>query len=176
MNNYTPTKKEFYIAIGAMALGLLFFTVLLIVVLNKIALFKKESANILATTLGIEETYLIRKKMADWRREIDTLNSFFVEKEGEVVFIEKLETVAKNTGVKIEINSIQIGKKETGIDFIENLELKVRFEGEWSAVAKFLSALENMPHAISIYGSRIDLIGGLLWKGEADLSVLKFKN
>ncbi len=175
MNSYIATKKELYISVCAAVFAVVVFTFSIVIVAQSISSLNKESLQSEIATTGIEETLLIKKDLADWRDEINLIENFFVNPGGEIGFIEKLEAVAKNSGVKIEISSISVGKKETSSDFIENLGMKVRFDGEWRAVAKFLKSVEAMPYAVSISNVEANLLDGLLWRGEADVSVLKTK-
>lgn len=177
MNNYLPTRKTLYLSIGAAAVGVAIFTLSIIALARSISLLKKESSSATTATLGLEAAFLIKKNLAALRPEIEMLDSFFVNAGGEVGFIEKLERVAQASAVGIEISSIAtFPKKETGSDLVENLSLKVEFEGEWNAVVKFLKAVENMPYATAISSIETNLIGGALWKGKAEITALKMKN
>ena len=176
VNSYIPTKKELSLSVCAATIGVIVFTLSVIIVVKSTSSLGKESLRADTATLGMNETFLIKKDLADWHHEISLLDSFFVNSGEEVDFIEKLEAVAKNSGVNIEISSISVNKKETGSNFIENLDIKVRFEGEWGIVVKFLKSVEAMPYVVLLGEVEANLLSEPLWKGEANISVLKIKN
>lgn len=176
MNHYIPTKKELYISIFAASAGVLILVFSIIIVTSMVSSINNELSLAESTALGIEKTFSIKKDLADWQNEIHLLGSFFVGARGEVDFIEKLEAVGRSLGVKIEINSIAVGKKSTAPNFTESLNMKVHFEGEWARVAGFLKSVEQMPYAVSVGNVSMNLVGGPLWTGDMDVSVLKMKD
>jgi hypothetical protein len=176
MNKYIPDKKDLYGAVGMLAAGVLIFVAAIIAVSSKISTIYEESMQAETVAIGIEEAFIIKKDLAELHDEVSILNSYFIQSGDEVRFIEKLESVARASNVKIEISSIAVGKEPTQSAFTENLGMRIRFEGDRASIHNFLKRMESMPHAVSLGNFSFELLVDELWSGQIEVSVLKIKD
>jgi hypothetical protein len=107
--------------------------------------------------------------------ELNEINSSIVSKEGEVQFIETLESLAKRTGLGIEINSLVFDANSTS-NSVDILKVKAQTNGSWIDSYKFIKLLESMPFKIKI--NKLNLIHILSennWQTTFEIDVLKYK-
>lgn len=76
------------------------------------------------------------------------LNEFYVSGNSMLAFIEKLEKMAKTSGVQMQIQNVsQSDKKPNSVDYVG---VTLQTTGSWENVNKFVKLVENMPYFISI--------------------------
>jgi len=98
--------------------------------------------------------------------KLDKLNQYFLTDKTVVKFIEELENISKETGVKLAI-----GQPE---DKATELKLNLSTLGTFTQTMKFLQSLENLPYASKV--ERIELRKGeSLWQSVFILRILKDK-
>ncbi|MES3004968.1 MAG: hypothetical protein V4690_02550 [Patescibacteria group bacterium] len=113
------------------------------------------------------------------------VNDFFVIKDGDVAFLEDLESLARNKGLSVEVQSLAIeeveGLKPNGLT---SLRIRVKVIGRWNSLYTFISQIENMPFKVTI--ERVNLIRGgtpsdsaatptaSTWEGNLEIRVLKY--
>lgn len=110
----------------------------------------------------VEETHKDREK----------LDSFLVDKEKIVEFLESVENLAKNERLSIGIGSLEERTDSASGVAVPTLNLSIDSSGSWSNVIKFLHLMENLPYHLSI--SKVNLRtdeGGARKRGEAIWSV-----
>ena len=112
--------------------------------------------------------------------QINAVDSYLVPADGEVLFIEQIESAAKADNLDVEINSVQIQKsKDLTAKGLEYLSLKVTTNGTWSGTYRFSKAITNMPYRIFIDQADIALVPdqgtttATMWQGIYDIHVLK---
>lgn len=77
------------------------------------------------------------------------LNSYVIEKDGAVSFIELLERVGDDVGVAVAIESVERSERaETPA--VEELRLALKATGAWSGVVRFMGLLELLPYEARI--------------------------
>lgn len=79
----------------------------------------------------------------------DLLESHFIKSSNVVPFLNTLERLAINAGLKPEVTSVDISKDKS------NLLVLLKTTGEFSATYKFLLLLENSPYEIEL--SSVDM-------------------
>ena len=178
MNKYIPTKKDLVTSIAAAiaGLGVLIFSI--IIVTAKVHSINQGLSEVRQVTQGMDKTYLIKKDLADYKDQISTIDLFFLKPGDEIGFIEKLETVATTSRVKLEISSISDTKdsKKATSESVDTLTLKAHLEGGLDQIADFLKKVENLKLATSIGNVELSQMTGLVWRGDLEISVLKTKN
>jgi hypothetical protein len=113
--------------------------------------------------------------------DIDTLQNFFVKKQGEVEFIEYLEQSAKKGGLEIKIDSVSLDStKEMASNAMEYLVLRFNVSGSWVQVWGFSQTLEVLPYSIDVDSLALlrtdtDKTKPAVWKGVYNIRVLKKK-
>lgn len=134
--------------------------------------------------------------LADAKGDIEKLESYFVNRDGIVDFIETIESYGRTSGVKTSIDFVGveggIRQNNTG-DVKETLRLKLSTEGTWTATVHFLSLVEHMPFRVNMERVSIlyfptsesslsftppkgvSLPKNRVWKGNVELTVLKLK-
>jgi len=115
------------------------------------------------------------KSIADANSEtIQALEIFFVKKDDEVQFIKQIETVARNSSVKFNIDSIDI-KDNPQDTFKEDIEVKMTIEGPWESVVSFADRLGKMPFGTLINSINLDADNSGFWSGSIDFIIFKEK-
>jgi len=132
----------------------------------------------------------VLKMLNDTKSSIDSLQTFFVGSDSVVVFIEKVENLARNVGVKLVTQNVaEDDASSLKDDFKKSLKLKVSVSGSWKNILKLTALLENLPYKISLDNITISSDGAIIssdeklsktnttptWSGVLELSVLKLK-
>lgn len=132
----------------------------------------------------------VEKMLNDTRPSINSLETFFVGTDSVVVFIERVENLARDVGVKLVTQNV--AEDDAGFskeDFKKSLKLKVSVSGSWKNILKLVALLENLPYKISLNNITISSDGEIIssderlsktnttpvWSGVLELSVLKLK-
>ena len=112
-----------------------------------------------------------------------------VPNSGDVQFIENLESVARNSGLSIDIDSLLLENDPKATQTtITVLRIKVKTKGSWSNTYKFISELESLPYKIKINSVLLSKTSEDLaskdgkkitsksqWSASIDIGVLKYK-
>jgi hypothetical protein len=91
------------------------------------------------------------------------INKIYIDKNNAVSFIEKVEKIARDNNLRIQISNVVLKnsedmpeeKKELGYG---SLEMSVEVFGELQNVKNYLDQVQNLPHAIKINSVRKSLI------------------
>ncbi len=135
----------------------------------------------------------IKLSLSENKDFLSQIDSFFVAPDGVVAFITILESLGKDSNVKLDIGAVAIeSDKQDPHPFSENLTLKLSMSGSWQNISYFLSKLQNLPYRVGITSATVTLEGaadstkftatstrvqanGEVWKGTFDIKVLKLK-
>lgn len=121
---------------------------------------------------------------------IKQINDLIIDRENDVVFIEKFESIAKKNGLDIKINSLAVETLTTQndnkmSDNLTTLKIKATTNGSWQKTYIFLTQLESLPFVIRI--DKFALInssdtaldqpkkGIQNWQAIIEMRVLKYK-
>ncbi len=134
--------------------------------------------------------YLVsmQKTVMDIEMDIKKINDSIIPKSGDVAFIEKIESLAKNRDLNIQIESLNlVSDPKAGSSTVATLKIKASVDGVWSNMYLFASELESLPVKIKVNKfslSNKDKIPsdktkiaelGKEWKGSFEISVLEYK-
>ena len=103
----------------------------------------------------------------------DILDSFFIDPNTVVIFLESLEELGRKTGVSVSIISVKEGEAEKKSDLLSGtiapLSVKLTADGSFKNVYNFLTLLENAPYEIVF--DRIQLLKDeeTGWSGEFNI-------
>lgn len=117
-------------------------------------------------------------------KEID---EYYIAPDGAVDFISIIESIAKNRGLTILVDSVETADIDKNTkDFQEHLVMRIQIEGPWAGVTQFLQLIENLPY--NVYVTQGDLVKldsagtqnvinrpGIRWRGEFEIMALKLK-
>ncbi len=134
--------------------------------------------------------YLVymQKLVKDIENDIKKIDDSIVPKSGDVGFIEKIESLAKNQGLSISIESLNLtSDPKAESSPVATLKIKATVDGAWSNIYLFASEIESLPIKIKV--NRFSLknkdeipadkskMGGLGkdWRGSFEISVLEYK-
>ncbi len=117
------------------------------------------------------------------KNDISLVQSFFVNKQGEVDFIEFIEKVAQEEDLEIKMDVSIDSPTDLAAYNMEYLVLKVQVRGAWSRVWNFSRMLEVLPYSVNVksfalVGEKKTEVGSGargLWTGVYTLNVLKHK-
>ena len=135
----------------------------------------------------------MQKMLQDSNSDISLLNGSIVQSDGDVKFIESLESMAQKNGLEIKMDSLSVEEDKTlskgGLVF---LKIKASVKGGWSGMYSFLTQLESMPFKIRIDNFFLSsglaespdgapdgakaVSAGRAWQSSIDMRVLKYKN
>lgn len=187
MNQFKKTKKTF-----------IFITILVVVIAVVYTMFftsiktKNENISLVINDIDISierETKLksVKSLIEDIKDDREKLDTYFVDDDEVIDFIENIETLAENMGVGVEVLSVDISDDENNTPeqnrISELLLLSLRVEGLWSDLFHFISIVEGLPFKIDVSKVNIDavyqdgekIVSSGNWKGLLNLSVLKLK-
>ncbi len=103
------------------------------------------------------------------------VQSYSIDKEESVSFIELLEDVGKEVGVAVSVQSVAIVERP-GVTSFENLQLTLKATGSWQSVVRFLGLLESLPYEAQIaQATVVSVPGDGPWRLDLTLTVLKEK-
>lgn len=174
MNNWIPKNKTIKLSISAAFLSLLVYLGGLFFVWRQ----TQEVTDLYETVESRSsqgEKFRVIKSITEANQEtIQTLRNFLVRKGGEVEFIEQIETVAKNSGVKFEIFSINT-EADQASSLKENIKVKIELESSWKNIIAFIDKLEKLPFGVLISSFSFDTSGKGYWSGSVEIIAFKEK-
>ena len=146
-----------------------------------------EMQNGLSSTVKSEELYTsMQTAVLNSSDQILEVNNSIVPSDGDVTFIEGLETMARNNGLKIGIDSLTFQEdpllSSSSLTFFN---IKGTTNGNWAGTYLFLAELESFPYKVKINrfsfsniseqqnGTKAPTTNS--WDSNFDISVLKFK-
>src|SRR3989344_2067159 len=164
MNHWLPKKKLLNVSLLVWFLALVGYGVGVYLVNSKIDQIERAFSET-ESAVAQEERARVLSAIADQNKtEIKILRNFFVMVGDEVGFIEKIEEVARVSGVDFEIDSIAQAKVDPG-SVKEDINLKINIEGSWREAMTFISKLEKMSFGVSIRNIDLDSRSKGLWSG-----------
>ena len=169
---YNPSKRIFFLTITASVLSFIAFVIFLWFIFSKIEKVGLVTEENIQHASDSEQALSIKKQLIEIAPSKKTLYSFFVNQGEEAYFLERVESVARLNGVKVSTESV-LERPPLENGFIP-LSATVKFEGSWMACLSFLAALENMPQAVHVEATTMNLVsGGNIWTGNVVVSVYK---
>lgn len=117
----------------------------------------------------------ISRALGSLEPQIDKVNSYFVDSDNAVSFINLLEGKARSVGLGIETTNVSV--EENNI-YGEELFISIETTGSWNANMTFVKMVELLPYNISIRSSRLEygeVEEGSFWRNNMVLSVVKHK-
>lgn len=174
MSNLIPKNKFVILVVIIALLSIVLYCVGLLVVLGE----KKEIEELYLNTeseSAKEEKISVIKNIAETNKDlIQTLQNYFVQKDDEVKFIEQIEKIARASGVKFEMTSIDVKANQPN-SFSENVNVKMKLEGFWRGVVSFIDKLEKMPFGVLV--EKIDLDANVPgdWSGTIEFIIFREK-
>jgi Tfp pilus assembly protein PilO len=169
MKSSTPTKKilELAIALNVLvfgAYGFLFWNIQ-----NKETQAGTIMSEVAQSTARNNSLIAIKSSLNENQDFISQMDSLFVPSDGAVAFINMLEALGQQSGVKVSINSVGVTQDpKVAKDFKQTLHLSLMTDGSWSNTFAFLSIVENLPYRIQFEQVNLTLSGGadsILYKG-----------
>lgn len=93
----------------------------------------------------------IQKVVQNSDDSINKINNSILASDGDVTVIEKIENLAKNRGMDIEIESLSIDAIPSSKDKnIVSLDIKAKTTGTWVNTYDFLSEIEALPYVVRV--------------------------
>ena len=125
----------------------------------------------------------LERLLGELKSEESGLDNRFIKPEGEVVFLELLEQIARDAKVGLEVASVSLQLDPEENRPFEWIKLAFRADGSWNQLFHFLMLLETAPYVI-----KLDQVGlayeakdaakpgaGGMWRGQFIIRVAKFK-
>ena len=93
------------------------------------------------------------------------LDSYFIDEEGEVSFVDSLGAISNKAGVALKIESATFENYPNIATNtpVELVHIRLRTSGDWSAVIGFWTLLDSTPYRLTV--DRVDLSKGESLKG-----------
>ncbi len=104
----------------------------------------------------------------------DTVSKFFVAsgKTGIADFVENLESIGRQSGVDLTVDSLLVKNEE----FYDRLKINLNFEGNWDSVVYFLQFIDSMSYKIFVNRFSFDKTESGNWKCALSIDVLKLSD
>lgn len=168
MNNLrTKITTIINLAIFAFLLAAL-ISVYLITVQNKDDLLKTKKE---VMSVGDYDLFLLRQSLQKLQPKIDQVNNYFIDKDSAVLFLEKIEELARESGLVVNIQNVDLVQKtrdkkiyledEVEIEKINShgeLSMTVQVSGTWSGIMTFLATIEGLDKKVIVKGVRISAV------------------
>lgn len=157
MINYSKKTFIFILLVNVILLGLI---VLLVWQINE-ARFKLAQGLMRLSAVGglsAGEPVIALSKLES---QLATLDNYFITADNTVEFLERLETTADLTKVKIKINQAEAK---------ENLSLNFSLQGTFSGIYQFLILLEKFPYNLRVERFDLRLKSPGAWEGNVFLT------
>lgn len=106
---------------------------------NEVKVFKDRASKVRSISQLLEET----------RSEREVIDSFFVSDERVVSFIENLEALARQRGLVVSTDSIQVQDIEKS-NLKQNLQVQLNTIGNWNNTFHFFKQVENLPVGLKV--------------------------
>lgn len=120
------------------------------------------------------ETLVSQKRIvSDTAPARKELERYFVASEGVVDFIERIEKIAKNIGVALIFNTVEVPKEERVVPSLDRLVLRFSATGSWEQVMRFFALVESLPYALSVADARVEKRSLLLWQAVVTITAYK---
>ncbi len=119
--------------------------------------------------------------------DVARVESSIIASDGDVSFIEYLETLARNYNLQVVINSLSLSDDATLTgNGLSTLQVQFEVKGSWSNVYRFTSNIETLPYSFKM--NKIDIVNTGdtanldstkstpapgVWQGLFDMNVLK---
>ncbi len=140
------------------------------------------------STQNSKRDYLVlaQKLIEDIEPDIAKINNSIVNSNGDVAFIENLESIARSYNLSIQIESLTIeNDPKNESNPVSTLKIKAKIDGSWANAYVFLSELESLPFKLKINKFNFISSGEVLsvdktssnigWQALFEISVLKYK-
>jgi|GEM_PF-3379321 len=167
--NKSNTKIIFSISITIFAFLLsAIVSVYLITTENKEELLKTKKEVVSA---GDQDLFLLRKVFQRLKPKIDIIENYFIDKNNAVVFIERIEELAEQSGLIVSVQDVDLVEQtrdkkiyvenELKIEKIRShgeLSMTVQVSGTWKGIMTFLATIESLDKKVIVKGLRISAI------------------
>ncbi|MEK7116889.1 MAG: hypothetical protein AAB837_01870 [Patescibacteria group bacterium] len=174
MNNWILKNKIIKLAIIMASSGIVLYFVGFFIVFREMKKIEDFYRNNESESYK-EKKFLAIKSITETNKEsIQTLQDFFIQKDDEVKFIERIEEIARTSAIKFEIVSIDILANKTDL-FKEDVSVKINIEGSWGSIINFMDKLEKTQFGILIQNINIDANTGGNWSGFIEFIVFREK-
>lgn len=174
MNSWIPKSNIVKFAATSALLSIALYVIGLFIVLGGIKNVKEFYQNNDSEALIKAKSFAISSTVEANKESVQTLRNFFIKKGDEVKFIEQIEEVARESGIKFEIISIDVKASQTD-PVKEDVNVKIKAESSWGNIMLFLEKLERMPFGVLVgnMGLNVDVPGN--WSGMVEFIVFREK-
>jgi len=147
--------------------------------------FEKASYALNSAEISYEQKDKIQttaQNVEELEPQIEKINSYFVESDDVVGFINLLEQKAKGQGTSIETTDVSIEEALGDLLYGEVLKISLTVKGSWNNVMQYLNLVESLPYDIWITNTNLalkrntDSENDNLYHWEADLTLLVLKH
>lgn len=137
-----------------------------------------------------KQSYLISTQtvLQNSKPDISRIENSIISKDGDVRFIENIESLARNSGLSITIDSLNSSDISEAVSGeVVGLKIKAKTEGNWAGTYRFLAELESLPVKVKIDRFGLSNTGsqaittskisnsGNSWQSNFEIFVLKYK-
>jgi len=110
---------------------------------------------------------------------IALVNSSSIASDGDIAFIENLESLARSNGLDIQIDSLLFESSATlASSSMTAFKVKAETKGSWAGTHKFLIEMESLPIKIKInnFSTSVDPEdANRVWQSSFEIKALKYK-
>ena len=189
MSLFGPHKKILIISgLGVIGLCILHYLTY-IDIKNKNENISILENNLFSQSNKQELTNSMESMVKNFDSDIKLVNNSIVSSDGDVLFIEDLESSAKSNGLDIQIDSLVFqDDKQLSSSTITFFNIKAKTTGGWLGTYLFLAQLELLPIKVKINSYSLNNISdsgendikkggtqGNTWQSNFEINVLKFK-
>ena len=120
-------------------------------------------------TRGKENLMILEKTLVATTDSRAAVAAAFLRSDELVLFIEKLEGLAKTAGVELNL-----AEPKPVVRKAASLELAFQATGSFAGLYRFSTLLENLPYRLEWQSLKWNLKGGTTWQGDFNLAVVSY--
>ncbi len=129
---------------------------------------KAEKQKMAATEEELKNAALLKNLVNEVQNDKEAIDSFFINKDTAINFIENLESIADKANVSSSVGSSNIDEAA------DNLNLQINLKGEFSQIFQYLTLLENTHYIIDV--TRLNLLkSNKIWEASLEISLRGFR-
>ena len=174
MNSWIPKSKRVNFAVSVAVFSLILYAGGLLMFLSQIKKIENFYYDTESESSREKRFAAIESIMEKNQESIQAVRNFFVKKGDEVVFIEQIEEMARNSHIDFEIISIDITAEQPD-PFKEDIKVRMRTEGSWQSTMSFIDKLEKMSFGVLIKDVDLNSDTPGTWSSFIELTLFREK-
>lgn len=92
----------------------------------------------------------LQANLNETKAEVAKIDGYYISQDGVVQFVGLVESLARQNGLKIEVQSLEAQEDKSTKAFQEKVALRLQTTGSWANTRKYVELVENLPYRVVI--------------------------